>query len=143
MKNNQTAFTLIELMIAVAIIGILAAIAIPSYQQFVGRAQVGEALSLMASKKHPLVAWYTDEGGWPASLVSLEGGITGRYVSSIAGIANLETYTITATMKTYGVTKGVASRTLQLLTLDGGKTWRCQSGGATPVDHLFMPGSCR
>ena len=66
--NDMThkGFTLIELMIVVAIIGILAAVAIPQYQNYVARAQVSEALSLASGAKTALAEYYTTNGKWPS-----------------------------------------------------------------------------
>src|SRR5690349_22230980 len=58
-------FTLIELMIVVAIIGILAAIAIPAYQDYIARAQASEAVQLLAGGKTPLYEFFANEGRWP------------------------------------------------------------------------------
>ncbi len=69
MKTIQKGFTLIELMIVVAIIGILAAIAIPAYQDFTIRAQVTEGLNLASSIKASVAEYYSDHGTWPTALV--------------------------------------------------------------------------
>jgi type IV pilus assembly protein PilA len=86
LKQVQKGFTLIELMIVVAIIGILAAIAIPAYQDYTIRAQVTEGLNLAGAVKTSIAEQYANSGVWPATLASL--GITtvpkGKYVSSIA-----------------------------------------------------------
>ncbi len=66
-KQMQKGFTLIELMIVVAIIGILAAIAIPAYQDYIARAKVAEIASLAAGDKTRLVEHYSLEGSWPAT----------------------------------------------------------------------------
>jgi type IV pilus assembly protein PilA len=85
LKQVQKGFTLIELMIVVAIIGILAAIAIPAYQDYTIRAQVTEGLNLAGAVKASVAEQYANSGTWPVSLATL--GITtvplGKYVSGI------------------------------------------------------------
>lgn len=69
MRSAQQGFTLIELMIVVAIIGILAAIAIPAYQNYMIRAQISEGLSLAGGVQTDVVQYYTEHGSWPTQLV--------------------------------------------------------------------------
>jgi type IV pilus assembly protein PilA len=88
MKRLNFGFTLIELMIVVAIIGILAAIAIPQYQNYVARAQVSEGLSLMASVKLSVAEYFNSTGDFPANgstdIMGLDPStISGKYVSSV------------------------------------------------------------
>ena len=87
MKSVQKGFTLIELMIVIAIIGILAAIAIPAYQNYTIRAQVTEGLSLASGLKTDIEQYYSDSGNWPTSLPSMSSqgvsAVTGKYVKSV------------------------------------------------------------
>lgn len=84
MNKLQKGFTLIELMIVVAIIGILAAIAIPAYQDFTIRSQVSEGMSLASSLKASSAEFFQDRGVWPATNVALGlGTITGKYVAGV------------------------------------------------------------
>jgi type IV pilus assembly protein PilA len=86
MKAVQQGFTLIELMIVVAIIGILAAIAIPAYQNYTIRAQITEGLNLADGWKTAIAEYYANAGSWPAGVGNLAGTSTSasKYVSSIA-----------------------------------------------------------
>ncbi len=87
-KTIQKGFTLIELMIVVAIIGILAAIAIPAYQNYTIRAQVSEGMTLAGGWKAAIAEYYANNGTWPA-LANLTGTLasTGKYVSGVTVLA--------------------------------------------------------
>src|SRR5579864_6215443 len=98
MKTLQKGFTLIELMIVVAIIGILAAIAIPAYQDYTIRAQVTEGLNLAAAVKTGVAEYYANTGNWPTTLTLAGGDSTklpsGKYVGGIdVGAAGVITIT--------------------------------------------------
>ena len=141
MKIIQLGFTLIELMIVVAIIGILAAVAIPSYQDYTARSQVSEALSLTAALKSPLTEWHSNNGNWPAAAGSISDTLTGKYVASIA-LANVTSngISVRATMKTSGLNSSISGKTFETSTTDGGKVWDCTGG---TVDSKYRPGACK
>ena len=90
--RKQQGFTLIELMIVVAIIGILAAIAIPAYQDYTIRAQVSEGLNLAAGAKAAVTEYYQDQGVFPGDNVTAgiedAANIEGKYVSQVEVGAN-------------------------------------------------------
>jgi type IV pilus assembly protein PilA len=98
MKSVQKGFTLIELMIVIAIIGILAAIAIPAYQNYTIRAQVTEGLSLADGWKTSVSEFYAQNGTFPAgssstgssTLIAAQGVTSGKYVSGITVVAGGE-----------------------------------------------------
>ena len=86
-KNVQKGFTLIELMIVVAIIGILAAIAIPAYQDYTIRAQVSEGLAMAGAAKAAIAETFSQTGTWPndnaAAGIGDRADITGKYVTDL------------------------------------------------------------
>lgn len=145
-KQLQKGFTLIELMIVVAIIGILAAIAIPAYQDYIARAQVSDGVQLLGGLKTPLSEFFSDRGVWPASLTDIGANTSGKYVSSVvrtAADATAQAITVTATFKSANVSRLIASSTLVLATTDGGKVWTCTTSGGTTVSSNYRPAACR
>jgi type IV pilus assembly protein PilA len=148
MKKIQQGFTLIELMIVVAIIGILAAVAIPAYQDYTARAQMAESVELLTGAKTPLSEFFADKGRWPmdSSLIDLVGnhcqnGATCKYTNTLtqSGGGAGGTVTVTATMKATGVASSIASTTVTISSSDG-KLWTCAKG---TVNNKFLPAACK
>ena len=126
-KKAQQGFTLIELMIVVAIIGILAAIAIPAYQNYTIRAQVTEGLTLADSWKTAISEYYANQGAFPATAAALTGMNTatgGKYVNSIT----VTNGAITITYNGPQVNKAIATQTLGIspyLDANNNVIWVC------------------
>ena len=142
--KKQQGFTLIELMIVVAIIGILAAIAIPAYQDYTIRAQVSEGLNLAAGAKSAITEYFQDRGVLPANNtqagISQPLSITGNYASSVTvGAAGL----ITVAYAGPRVNNTINGQTLTLTPATGNAgsvTWTCAAGTLPPK---YVPSSCR
>lgn len=133
----QKGFTLIELMIVVAIIGILAAIALPAYQDYTKRSHVSEGLTLAAGAKAAVAEYYSSQGTMPANnaAAGLANSITGNAVTSVAVGAN-GNITITYNSKVANGTNIVLAPTVT----SGGITWTCTGG---TVDDKYRPSNCR
>jgi type IV pilus assembly protein PilA len=134
-------FTLIELMIVVAIVGILAAIAIPAYQSYTVRAQVAEGLTLSGPAKRAIVEYYSETGGWPADNAAAHlpaaNSISGTYVQTVA-IAN-NVVSITFGNDAHSVIQnGVVD--LVGAVVNNVINWQCTS---TMVEDRYLPASCR
>ena len=137
MKKVQQGFTLIELMIVVAIIGILAAIAIPAYQDYTVRTRVSEGLSLASGAKAAVAETYLSTGTWPASNpaagLAPAASITGNNVSQVAvGTNGVITITYTGLPVSGTVTLTPTDST-------GSITWACTSG----MEDKYLPAQCR
>ncbi|HGH6584014.1 TPA: pilin [Neisseria meningitidis] len=127
MNTLQKGFTLIELMIVIAIVGILAAVALPAYQDYTARAQVSEAILLAEGQKSAVTEYYLNHGTWPgdnsSAGVATSSKIKGKYVKEVT-IAN---GVVTATMLSSGVNKEIQGKKLSLWAKrqDGSVKWFC------------------
>jgi type IV pilus assembly protein PilA len=160
-KHIQKGFTLIELMIVVAIIGILAAIAIPAYQDYTIRSQVSEGLAMAGAAKASIAETFAQTGAWPADNNAAGMGdavdVTGKYVDSIAISNGL--ITITYGNQVNQIISGGLLSIRPLVSNNNDVVWVCgratnpanasdPSTGASDADQTsvankYLPATCR
>ncbi|ENV5546977.1 pilin, partial [Neisseria gonorrhoeae] len=114
MNTLQKGFTLIELMIVIAIVGILAAVALPAYQDYTARAQVSEAILLAEGQKSAVTEYYLNNGEWPkdntSAGVASASDIKGKYVKEVKVAKGV----VTAQMASSNVNKEIKDKRLSL-----------------------------
>ncbi|EMS3285394.1 pilin [Neisseria gonorrhoeae] len=160
MNTLQKGFTLIELMIVIAIVGILAAVALPAYQDYTARAQVSEAILLAEGQKSAVTEYYLNHGKWPENNgdagVASASKIIGKYVKEV----EVKNGVVTATMASSNVNKEIKDKRLSLWARrqDGSVKWFCGqpvkrddaddpnddvAADAAGIDTKHLPSTCR
>jgi len=156
-KQQHNGFTLIELMIVVAIIGILAALAIPAYQNYTVRAQVTEGLSLATEWKLAVAEFYNNNGTWPAQTDLSAAGMmpsTGKYTSDISVNSGVIQVTYAGSQASQTIYGGIL--TIVPYTNDNGDVlWQCglapppsgsiavgATAGGTTLQPQYLPAAC-
>ncbi|HEZ4600635.1 TPA: pilin [Neisseria meningitidis] len=164
MNTLQKGFTLIELMIVIAIVGILAAVALPAYQDYTARAQVSEAILLAEGQKSAVTEYYLNHGEWPknntSAGVATSTDIKGKYVQSV----EVKNGVVTAIMASSNVNNEIKGKKLSLWAKrqNGSVKWFCgqpvaranangannadgvtADSGNEKIDTKHLPSTCR
>jgi len=140
MKKQQSGFTLIELMIVVAIIGILAAIAVPQYQNFMARSQAAESVVMLGGARTAIEDVVVDTGTFPTfdELTALSVNIAGSYGNITATTVDNDGGTVVYTTKDADINKNIQSKTVTLTRTTGTGAWAC----STQLETKFAPKKC-
>jgi type IV pilus assembly protein PilA len=146
-KSMQKGFTLIELMIVVAIIGILAAIALPAYQDYMVRAKMTEVMGLAAAAKTSVTEFFQSTGNFPANATQAGINVAANQSAYLGAPVTLATTATTVTI-TYTISgNGIGESSLdnQTFIFEGTDTgprlnWDCSTGSVPPK---YLPANCR
>ncbi|RZF87959.1 prepilin-type N-terminal cleavage/methylation domain-containing protein [Pseudoalteromonas sp. CO325X] len=136
-QNKQQGFTLIELMIVVAIIGILAAVALPAYQDYTVRAKMAEVLVQAGAHKNSVSEYYQSENKLPADAAAAGvdfNSIASTYITAVTAAGGVLTYTVDVDGKAKG------ELILTPSTKNNSLTWKCSTNG---IETKYLPANCR
>lgn len=148
MKKMQQGFTLIELMIVVAIIGILAAIALPAYQDYMSRSKVSEIVLAASGGKTSIAEAYQTLGRMPLQASAGVTNQSSQYVTSVVYTKTSDTVGVITALANGTNIGGVATNDGLMLTGTGDTNtgivrWICDGTAANPIDDRYLPSNCR
>ena len=146
MKARQQGFTLIELMIVIAIVGILAAIALPAYQDYTVRAKMAEPLALMGEAKTSVTEYYVTNNEMPstAAKAGIRTAPNTDIVASMALTITASNPLLTVTMQSGVIPAGNGTNFVLSGTSGSGTIqWVCKPGTVAAITEKYLPANCR
>jgi len=142
MKNIQTGFTILELMVVVAVIGIIATIAIPIYADYISRGKVSESVRLLSGLRMPMQEHYIANDSWP-SVASVGGRVSGTYTSLLTSSTDPDKFYVEAVLKG-SLNSELGGKKIRMVYFTIENKWVCTTENASPpIPPQYIPSSCK
>jgi len=138
-RRSTAVIVAVSIIPVLAIVGILAAIAIPAYMDYMNRSKVSEALGLLGGLKIPAEEYFADDGEFPPSVESIGGKTSGKYTDNI--VSNPAGFYFQATMS--GEEASISGQTIRLTFEPESGEWICRSGYPNGLDNMYLPSRCQ